>query len=125
MTITESAAAAAAQALALLALPSPAELTEDQVRGATCVWDADEAPLTGETAVDLGPRRMKRLDGHYDWHPRSCGEHVAQEALLALFHHCMDDCQECGARGEDGAAREGSCDTGVALLRLHMRKGRI
>lgn len=125
MTITESETAPAAQALALLALPSPAELTEDQVRGATCVWGADEAPLTDEAAVDLGPRRMKRLDGHYDWHPRSCPDHVGQAALLALSDHCMSDCQECGARDENRVAIPGSCDTGRALLLAHMRKGRI
>lgn len=125
MTITESEITPAAQALALLALPSLDELTDDQVRGVTCVWDGAEAPLTDEDAVVLGPRRMRRLHGHYDWHPRGCREHVGQEALMALFHHCMEHCPECGARDVNGVALEGSCAVGDALLRLHMRKGQL
>ena len=124
MTITESETSPAAQALALLALPRLDELSEGQVRGGTCAWGADEEPLTEEEAVNLGPRRMKRLDGSYDWHPRGCPEHVSQAALLALSAHCMSGCRECGARDADGVALPGACDTGVALLRLHMRKGR-
>ncbi|MET9965653.1 hypothetical protein ABZZ80_06930 [Streptomyces sp. NPDC006356] len=123
MTITQPETPPAAQALALLALPSLDQLTEDQVRGRTCVWDSTEAPLTDEAAIDLGPRSMRRLDGHYDWHPRGCRKHVSQEALLALFLHCMEHCKECGARDADGAALEGSCAVGDALLRIHMRKG--
>lgn len=124
MTITEPETPPETLALALLALPSPDQLTEDQVRGRTCVWDDTEAPLTDEAGVGLGPRRMRRLDGHYAWHPRACPEHLGQEALLALFRHCMRDCPECGARDANGVALEGSCAVGDALLRLHMRKGR-
>lgn len=124
MRITQPETPPAVLALALLALPSLSELTEDQVRGRTCVWDRAEAPLTDEVAVNLGPRRMRRLHGHYDWYPRGCPKHVGQEALLALFRHCMQDCPECGARDENGVALEGSCAVGDALLRLHMRKER-
>lgn len=124
MTTTPTEAVPAVQALALLALPGIGELTERQVRGATCVWDATEEPLTDEAAVDLGPRRAKRLDGHYDWHPRGCPRHVGQAALLALANHCMSGCPTCSRRDENRVAIPGVCDTGLALLLAHMRKGR-
>ncbi|MFE4666421.1 hypothetical protein ACFRI7_26555 [Streptomyces sp. NPDC056716] len=41
------------EATALLALPSWDALTDAQTRGAVCVWDTTEQPLTTEAAVDL------------------------------------------------------------------------
>lgn len=115
-------------ALGLLEVPSLDDLTEEQVRGFTCIWDGDEKPLSEEDAVPLGARRKKRLDGEYDVHPRGCPEHVAREAYEALFRHCMEDCGACGQAGEttkDGAVRENSCEVGIALRRLVIRKGRL
>jgi hypothetical protein len=116
------------QALAILAFPSIDGLTEDQVRGFTCVWDSSEKPLTKDAAVDLGPRRIKRLDGECDWHPRGCPEHVARAAYEKLFGHCMEDCEQCGRTEEtvvDGVVQEASCEVGVALRRLVIRRGRL
>jgi hypothetical protein len=115
-------------ALGLLELPSLDGLTEEQVRGFTCVWDSSEKPLAEEAAVALGPRRKGRLDGEYDWHPRGCPEHVAHAAYEALFRHCMEDCEACGRpeeKTEDGVAQETSCEVGVALRRLVIRRGRL
>ena len=123
MSKTDTARVATDQALRLLELPPLEGLTESQARGFTCVWDGGEEPLTAATAVDLGPRRVKRLDGHFDWHPRSCPGHVGQAALLALAVHCMGGCVECGSRDQEGVAIPGACDTGLSLLLLHMRKG--
>lgn len=78
--------------------------------------------------TNLGPRRMKRLDGEYDWHPRGCPEHVAHAAYERLFGHCMEDCEQCGRTEEtvvDGIVQETSCEVGVALRRLVIRRGRL
>ncbi|MFD7402533.1 hypothetical protein ACFV7R_07630 [Streptomyces sp. NPDC059866] len=105
-----------AQALALLVLPSLDKLSEQQVRGSACVWDG--VPFTTGIAVDLGPRRKKRLDGHYDWFPRGCPRCVGEKALLALFEHApkYEPCRH----HDDG----NPCPTGRALLRLTLRRGR-
>jgi hypothetical protein len=115
-------------ALGLLELPSLGGLTEEQVRGFTCVWDSSEKPLVEEAVVALGARRKKRLDGEYEVHPRGCPEHVAHAAYEALFRHCMEDCEACGRpeeKAEDGVAQESSCEVGVALRRLVIRRGRL
>jgi hypothetical protein len=116
------------QALALLALPKLDDLSTAQVRGISCVWDVSEKALSEEDAIALGPRRRKRLDGEYDWHPRGCPEHVATAAMEALFTHCETDCEQCGQRtgkrvGE-GVAQETSCEVGIALRRLAFQRGR-
>lgn len=50
-------------------LPSAGELTDEQIRGAACVWCG--GPLTNETAVSLG--EMPLPVGHRaGWFPRSC-----------------------------------------------------
>ncbi|WP_405612284.1 DUF6415 family natural product biosynthesis protein [Streptomyces sp. NBC_01508] len=63
------------EAVALHALPPLDTLTDDQARGAVCVWDAAEPPLTAETAVDLGERPSAE-GGH--WFPHGCRPHAAQ-----------------------------------------------
>ncbi|MGW0865727.1 hypothetical protein [Streptomyces sp. NPDC002611] len=106
-------------ALALLEIPSLDGLTEQQVRGFTCIWDSDEKPLTEETAVALGERGKG--------HPRGCPEHVSNAAMGALFTHCMGDCEPCSQTNRDvvdGAVQETACEIGVALRRLVLRKGR-
>jgi hypothetical protein len=115
-------------ALGLLELPSLDGLTEEQVRGFTCIWDSGEKPLAEADAVTLGPRRKKRLDGEYEVHPRGCPEHVAHAAYEALFRHCMEECEQCGRpekKTEDAVEQETSCEIGVALRRLVIRKGRL
>jgi hypothetical protein len=116
------------KALALLELPSLDGLTEEQVRGFTCIWDGSEKPLAEEAAVALGPRRKGRLDGEYDWHPRGCPEHVAHAAYEALFVHCMGDCEPCSRTDEEieqQPEQESACEIGVALRRLVIRKGQM
>lgn len=100
-------------AIELLPLPSPSELTEQQVRGITCVWDG--VALAPGTAVDLGTRTMKRLGSPVNWFPRACRSCAAEAALRALHEHAPS-CEQC----VDDAA---GCPTGHALNRL-VREGR-
>src|SRR5438034_1476538 len=99
-------------ALDLLPLPDHNDLSEQQVRGITCVWDG--IALTAETAVDLGPRKVKRLDGHFDWFPRGCRQCVGRHAYEFLFGHA-ENCEHCASRTD--------CPTAVEVRRL-MREGR-
>lgn len=100
------------QVLQALKLPALDGLTEAQVRGAVCVWDG--IPLTTTTAVDLGPRRKKRLDGSFDWFPRGCMRCVGERAHTALFLHSRD-CAECW--------QGPTCPFSIAANRL-IREGR-
>ncbi|MDX3243684.1 hypothetical protein [Streptomyces sp. ME18-1-4] len=103
----------AVEARALLQLPSLDGLTEQQVRGTACVWDA--VPLLGITAVNLGPRTKKRLGQQYQWSPQACPRCVREAAIRALReHHGM--CEQCT---DDAAV----CDIRAALERL-AREGR-
>lgn len=101
------------EVLALLSIPALDGLSQAQVRGQACVWDG--ITLAPGTAVDLGPRRRKRLDGHYDWYPRACRRCFAQAADGAVRDHA-GSCEQCA----DEAAR---CRTRTALEQL-MREGR-
>ncbi|MEV7284778.1 hypothetical protein AB0O01_09510 [Streptomyces sp. NPDC093252] len=99
------------EALSLLDLPPLDALTADQRRGAVCVWDAEEAPLTAETVVDLGERE----DGAARWFPRACRPHMGEQAYRALMGHA-GLCEQC----TDDA---GGCEVGSGLRRLR-REGR-
>ncbi|MFJ4687038.1 DUF6415 family natural product biosynthesis protein [Streptomyces sp. NPDC088789] len=95
----------------LLGLPPLDTLTDDQARGATCVWDASETrPLTAESAVDLG----ERVTGVH-WFPRACREHAGDRAHRVLLDH-VPACEEC-------TERRAVCDIGRALYRLAVRRG--
>lgn len=100
-------------ALTLLALPALDGLSKEQVRGAACIWCA--TTLTADTAVDLGERRHKRLDGHYSTFPRACRPCTHDAADAALMDHAPR-CEQC----VDDAA---GCELAVALRRL-MREHR-
>ena len=115
MGTDENASTTTIDALALLELPALDALTTEQVRGAVCIWDRKEPPLTAATAVDLGERRHKRLDGRYSTFPRACHRHAHEAAYKALIAHTLS-CEQC----VDNAAE---CPTGRALLRL-MRENR-
>lgn len=95
------------QVLAALALPALDGLTEAQVRGMTCVWDG--IALAPATAVDLGPRKKKRLDGEYDWFPRGCRRCVAERVWAWFFSH-TDECGQC--------QKDASCPFSVAVQRI-------
>ena len=99
--------------LALLELPNLEALSEEQVRGAVCIWRGE--PLTADTAVDLGERRHRRLDGRYSTFPRACHRCAHEAAYKALISHTMK-CEQCVDNSAD-------CPTGRALLRL-MREHR-
>ena len=105
--------AAVVDALALLTLPDHNSLTSAQVRGAACIWRGET--LTADTAVDLGERRHRRMDGHYSTFPRACHRCTHEAAYGLLIEHTMQ-CEQC----VDNAAE---CPTGRALLRL-MREHR-
>ena len=89
--------------LDLLRLPDPETLTDDQLRGATCVW-CDQR-LNAELAVDLGERTEP-----IRWFPRGGRDCAAKQALLGLFDH-TPHCEPC--RNEAPG-----CDVGRGLNRL-------
>ncbi|MFI9600310.1 hypothetical protein ACIHCX_10595 [Streptomyces sp. NPDC052043] len=100
------------KATALIPLPNPADLTEQQVRGITCVWDG--VALTPETAIDLGPRRRRHEDPASQWFPRGCRRCTGERAYVAMFTHtslCADGCRTDAA----------GCEIGSALRRLAIR----
>lgn len=92
----------------MLPLPSIGGLSEQQVRGMTCVWDG--IALTPATAVDLGPRRIRHLDGHRQWFPRGCHSCTESAALRRLHEHAMT-CPTCDS---DYPA----CPIGLGLNRM-------
>ncbi|MCX4504341.1 hypothetical protein [Streptomyces anulatus] len=53
-----------------LPLPDPASLSDEQLRGAHCVWC--EAELSNATAEDLGPRSLVVYGSTVRWYPRCC-----------------------------------------------------
>lgn len=100
------------EALALLAVPALDDLTDDQTRGAICVWDRNETRLTAETAIDLGVH-SSTLTGSttpMTWFPRACRHHTGQAALSALHEHAPT-CEPCVNNAEQ-------CDTGRVLRRI-------
>lgn len=96
-------------ALAILAIPRLEDLTEYQVRGITCVWDA--ARLTNGVAVDLGVRKAQRAGQPVSWYPRACRACVAVAALAQLYAHA-NACDAC--RPDDSVW----CETSGTLSRL-------
>lgn len=93
---------------ALLALPGFNDLTERQVRGADCIWCS--TLLTAESAIDLGERRHRRLDGHFSTFPRAC-RRCTHDAVYRLLLDHAPLCEQC----TDDAS---SCETGIGLRRL-------
>ncbi|MEU6702523.1 hypothetical protein [Streptomyces wuyuanensis] len=53
------------------ALPPIGTLTQRQQRGMDCVYCG--IVLTAQTAVDLGPQRLRKWNTH--WYPRACRRH--------------------------------------------------
>ncbi|MES9522483.1 hypothetical protein [Streptomyces capoamus] len=100
--------ASAINPLAALPLPELGALTPEQARGATCVWDG--APLTAETAVNLGERQDAEGTSLF---PRACRPCALKQAMDALVAHgqsceqCVDDSNLCpDGRGLVRAVRE-------------------
>jgi hypothetical protein len=99
---------------ALLPLPAWRDLSDQQVRGAACVWCG--IFLAPPTAVDLGVRRIKVLDGHLNTYPRACRTCMRAHVLQAeTDHRAM--CEQCV---DDHTV----CDTARALRHLVLEHGR-
>lgn len=110
---SETATTPLQEVLAALPLPSLDDLTDRQVRGITCVWDA--ALLGPAIAVDLGERTTKRAGDEVRWFPRACRRCIGVAALEVLHEHAPM-CEPCVDNAEE-------CPTGRALNRL-IREGR-
>lgn len=76
----------------VLKLPEPSSLSQQQVRGRTCVWCA--VALSNATAHDLGTHYMRRLDTAFAWFPRSCRPCAVTAAHKALLDH-TEKCLQC------------------------------
>lgn len=82
-------------AFAALDFPDPAELTEAQRRGQTCVWDA--FGFDPKTVVRFGTR----TSSGGDWFPsahRGCVPHIALASLrdhATRCSQCVDDANQC------------------------------
>jgi hypothetical protein len=98
-----------ASVVAALLLPAAADATEDQLRGARCVW-CEDGPLKAASAVDLGEQKSPAGS----WFPRACRSCAAAWAHRSLFEHAPM-CEQC----TDDASR---CEIGLILYRL-MRQG--
>ncbi|MFG2639301.1 hypothetical protein ACGFX8_37845, partial [Streptomyces sp. NPDC048362] len=96
----------------LLPLPRLDGLTDQQRRGAVCVWDADHGPLSTPTAIDLGEWGA---DGTTLF-LRGCKACALPLVMDALQRH-SPDCRDCTADYRD-------CATGLALVRLGRVSGR-
>lgn len=99
--------------LSVLVLPSLDDVTDDQSRGATCVWDG--VPLKTDMAVGLG-EQLSPLTGTpapMRWMPRACPACVLDRATRARFAHAPT-CEQCA----DNAAL---CEIGRGLQELVKR----
>lgn len=87
---------------AVVPLPPFSGLTQQQVRGITCVWDG--VALTSETAIDLGTRTFNRLGNDVQWFPRGCRSCTTHAMTEAIHDHgprceqCTDDASQCSTR---------------------------
>lgn len=103
------------ETLLVLGLPSLDSLTDDQTRGATCVWGNE--PLSTDMAVDLGEQMspLKGTASRVRWTPRACPDCTVDRARRGRFAHAPT-CGQC----TDGADR---CSVGQGLLNLLRRYG--
>lgn len=108
-------------ALAVLTIPSLDTLTEHQVRGITCVWDA--VRLTNGVAVDLGARKAQRAGSPVSWYPRACRSCTYAAAFTQLTIHVVDrdECKAGSSAEDPGDASK--CGTCMDLLRLMKEYG--
>lgn len=85
-------------------VPSPGELSGQQVRGRACVWCA--VALSNATAYDLGVREADAHASAARWFPRACRSCAITKAYGALLDHSQS-CEQCNhdpARCADGSA---------------------
>ena len=98
----------------LLPVPSHGDMTDAQFKGTACVWCC--TPISTDTAVDLGQRRVRLRDGYITVSPRACGSCTAERIPAALQQHTAV-CEQC----VDGPA---GCETARALRHLEMEASR-
>ncbi|GAA3967519.1 hypothetical protein GCM10022384_18730 [Streptomyces marokkonensis] len=104
-------------AVLVLALPGLKKLTDDQVRGADCVWC--RASLTADMAVDFGeqtspaPWSTSRIGMR--WYPRACPACTGQVAHRGLLDHAPG-CEDCKREPEPSEANP--CPINRALYQL-------
>jgi len=87
-----------------------AAVSDPQFRGAACAWCA--VILAPATAVDLGPRRIRLLDGHITSRPRGCRACVAEHLPATQQAHAAG-CEQC-------VDTPGVCETARTLRHLEM-----
>ena len=102
------------EACALLPVPDHGDMTDAQFKGTACVWCC--APISTDTAVDLGQRRIRLSDGHITASPRACQPCTAERIPLALGQHTAT-CEQC-------VDSSFGCDTATALRHLEMEASR-
>lgn len=90
----------------LLPVPSLDGLTDQQRRGAACVWNDSHHPLTATTAIDLGERQ----DSDGTLFLRGC-KACAQSLVMAALHKHTNTCEQCVDNYQE-------CETGRSLVRL-------
>lgn len=100
-------------AMALRQLPSVGSLTDQQLRGWSCVWCG--TGLTVGTGISLGDRRHRPERGAaYWWFPRACAEAAecarrecrsADPGYRALLDHTLN-CTTCQTGGRCRSASE-------------------
>lgn len=98
----------------LLPVPDWSDLSEQQGRGKACVWCG--IILSTATAVDLGVRRIRVLDGHLNTYPRGCRTCMAAKVEQAAEAHASH-CELC-------VDNLSVCATARALRRLVLEHGR-
>jgi hypothetical protein len=91
-----------------------ADVSDAQFRGAACAWCG--VILSPATAVDLGARRIRSLDGHLTVRPRGCRTCAAERVMATRQRH-VDGCEQC-------VDSPSACDTARALRRLEMTVSR-
>lgn len=91
----------------LLPVPELDGLTDQQRRGAACVWDDRHSPLTATTAIDLGEHSDAEDTTCF---LRACKLCTQRRALTALQEH-SGECEPC-------VIDYTHCPTGLGLVRL-------
>lgn len=98
----------------LLPVPPHDDMTDAQFKGTACVWC--RTPISTDTAVDLGQRRIGLSDGHITVSPRACQSCTLERIPAALERHTAT-CEQC----VDGPA---GCETARALRHLELEASR-
>ncbi len=109
----------ASEATRHLPVPDLKNLSAQQVRGTACVWCG--VTLATATAVDLTPRRVRRLDLYHTLFPRGCRTCMSTQVQEAAERH-SGMCESCvdHAFADDAPP----CDTARTLRRLVLEHAR-